>query len=257
MKRRAIYLTAIAAMICMLFTIMTGCGRDKDNAVFAKALVYSDDMDMTTTYICDKEWDKKVTEISIPDTDINVNCSVYSDDKEECSGYVRADVRWGISFHDGDEDGAIAEDFSFSEIEVTWSDGTKELVNIGDITVAALGGEVYETYIGLEGMGSAGITVDAKSTVTLEPLPCGQQITEFYDKVFINDVTIADMLDGKSITLDEGDQLTVQTAIDEASQSQYQQVKVLLIFRTVPERYPDEESFIAIGLHAEKGLEEL
>jgi len=75
---------------------------------------------------------------------------------------------------------------------------------------------------------------------------------EFYDEITVNDRNLADVLDGQSLVLNAGDALTVETAVNEASESEYEQVNVLLVFRTVPKRYPDEKSYITIRLHAER-----
>jgi len=161
------------------------------------------------------------------------------------------------------DDGAIAEDFSFSEIEVTWSDGTKETVDIGDITITALDEDIHDTHLELDDIKDPGpnegvsIDIDTEITITVEAFPYEQQLMEFYDEITVNDRNLVDVLDGQSMVLNAGDALTVETAVNEASESEYEQVNVLLVFRTVPKRYPDEKSYIMIRLHAGQGLEEL
>lgn len=120
----------ITILILMTGVLVTGCSLDSaagDAPVFEKSLICMSDQDFETCYVSSDSWKKGVTEIAIKGADNGISTSIYGIRKE----FKKIKIDWGMAFPDMQK-----KDFTFNEIEVTWSDGSKTTENIGAITVA-------------------------------------------------------------------------------------------------------------------------
>ena len=219
-----------------------------EEPVFERTLQVSGDMDFETKYICNRDDDRSVVSIIIPDTEDNVHCSIYDESGGMGlpDGYGFGTVEWGIAFDNINEDGGIDEDFTFNEIIVKWSDGTEQTVDIGDITIVAKEPEILDSTIFINGRESSSIsgTHKVSGTATLNDTETVKKIAACMDDILLNDVDLRELIDGGTYEIAEGGETLVDISIPDEGLNGYDEMNCL-----IPVNVDNGETIVNGGLH--------
>lgn len=225
------------AMIAVFAFALTGCGfiqtvggPDLEKPVFVKMFVYADDMDVDLHYICDQKWDKAISKIEIPNAPKEVSCVVYDEEDEAYEGkYTVMTAHMGVGDDRYDDDG-LPEDISFSELLITWDDGTTTTEDVGHITIASEDIDYNNTN---ESGGSEPGDVFYE---VLDPVEKRTEITGFevpfkemekiIDEVTLNDTPLSEISAEHPLVLEKGESCEFSISLDRSKAPEYGEVWV-------------------------------
>lgn len=136
-KWMTLVLTAV-----LVFTL-SGCdliqtvqGPDLEKPVFVKMLVYADDMDVDLYYICNDDWEKTISKVEIPNARKGVDCTVYDEEVDYDGKYNIVTAHIGVNDDNWSDENGLPEDISITDLNITWSDGSKTTEDLGQIVIA-------------------------------------------------------------------------------------------------------------------------
>lgn len=240
MKKKLTTLACICLILAMAWT-MSGCGeqlespvavKNLEEPVFVKNLVSAEDMDVEIFYISEKSWEKTVKSIEIPNAPEEVDTTVYEDVPEEAGGYLLHTVSWGISVEPYSETYTEEHPLEFSEVKVTWDDGTETTADVGHIAIRSFktGKELNAVS---EGEGNdlengkityTKFTVQNPVSIIGVKIPFEAQTGELAGSMSINDVPLSKISREQPLTVSKGDECVVKylaSAFYQGNKEQY------------------------------------
>lgn len=233
MKKKLIAL----AVICTLIFSLSGCtliqmvaGPDLEKPVFVKMFIYAEDMDVDLHYICDDDWDKAISKIEIPNAPKAVHCNVYNEEEKTNYGkYTVMTTHMGVGDDRYDEDG-LPEDISFTELTITWDDGTITTEDVGHITItcedidynntnesgSSESGDVF--YVVLD-------PVEKRTEITGFEVPF-KEMEKIIDQVSLNDRPLSEINADHPLILEKGEFCEFSISLDRSKAPEYGEIWV-------------------------------
>ncbi|MFV0517003.1 MAG: hypothetical protein ACK5MV_06370 [Aminipila sp.] len=209
-------------------------GKKIDEPVFIKSLIYSECMDAELHYIAPSGYSKSINSISIPNAPKGSDCNFYNDHKESKSKYDLVTVYFGIGFDDWNEETGIGESLEIDKLLVTWDDGTKTLVDIGNITIVSSMDSISKEKQQYNHMQMSGTndTWTAKCTLGKDTnilgisFPFEEEISKTFKDITINNIPIEEISIDNPVSIKSGKECVVQYTCDRDSKTLYGEINV-------------------------------
>lgn len=218
-----VYAFAIAVAFVIFLLEISPIGVKTDEIPYmVKQFEYSDCSILSSIYISSSACKKKVEEIEIVDPPCEASCVIDSQFSDLCNSQRVTRLEWSVEYDNEKYPG----DFSFSEIMVTWSDGSKSKVDLGYVTLT---GRIDSTCIdneysfekpedGEEYEEPQNMVMKSDAAIRLWDVPHKDQINMLVEGLRICGRPLDYFTEGKSITLSKGDELDIEGSFVETKE---------------------------------------
>lgn len=178
--------------------------REAGKPVFVKELVAMDDMDVAVYFISDKDWDKKVKTVKIPEFAEDMEVAIYEENIEESGRYQYHILELGFDVND----------VEFSKVQITWDDGTKTTADIGHIQIQDFNESgKFSLPKTSEGESEEELTISYRVKTAMDltgvDIPFEAEMGNWFQDIRIDGTPLKEISEKHPLKLEKGDAFTV------------------------------------------------
>lgn len=229
MRNRKLVIVLIVILVFATSNVISKCAKHLDEPVFVKNLVCSSDMDAEFSFITNKDDNREVIGIEIPNMPEHMRIQLYEEVVQTFNKYNRSTVYFGVASDDLSEDGSLKEDFVFHKVIVKWDDDTMTTADIGTIHMTP---DQQSFVLGRNGGG--GSTSDGKvieqeieytakedMKITGVSLPYIDQLSDTITDLSLNQFAATTITEKTPVELKAGEEFTITCIIDYEASKKY------------------------------------
>lgn len=227
MKNRILKITIFGIVLCAALCFY-GCGKTVEGSKFVKNLICSCETDIEIEFKTDKEFDRKVVGLEIPDLPEGFCLDFYDEEVEEWSDYNMHILSFDITEAGAEDTCVLTKPLIFHEVIVTWDDGSEIKADIGTIHLTTSGQTQALENWGGEYIAEGDVVYSEEDIFATEDMivtdieiPYSQDISGLLTELCFGDMPASEISEEHPLPLKKGETYTLTYTLKETAGHAY------------------------------------